>query len=210
VLTQNGKDTYRLADFPMPKHYPGWPTGWQVQKYMSACADKFGPKPLIRLSSPVNHATQGSDGRWTVTFRPYGGAERSENFDFLTICNGIFCTPSVTDFAGAAEFKAAGGTICHSSDFLKLDDARGKHVVMIVYGKSSCDVAVELVDAAASITVGARDQIWKMPMKLGGVLNYKYLFLARMGEVSLVTDGFFDLVAQGTSPSSGIRPSRSC
>jgi dimethylaniline monooxygenase (N-oxide forming) len=55
-------------------------------------------------------------------------------------------------------------------------------VVVIGYGKSSCDVAVGLVDAAASMTVVARELIWKMPKKLGGVLNYKYLFLTRMGE----------------------------
>ncbi len=255
VSTQNGKDTYHLADYPMPKHYPEWPSGAQVQAYLNDYADHFGLKPLIRLSTPVTHAAQGQDGRWTVTSQPKGAEARSESFDFLTICNGIFSAPAVPDFLGQDEFRAAGGTICHSSEFLKQEDARGKHVVVIGYGKSSCDVAVGLVDAAASITVVARDLIWKMPKKLGGVLNYKYLFLTRMGEglfpyirlkgfekflhgpgrpvrnsmlgsvqalitkqlrlkklgalphgsferiarstVSLVTDGFFDLVAKG-------------
>lgn len=255
VSTQNGKDTYCLSDFPMPKHYPEWPSGQQVQEYLESYADRFGLKLLLRLSTPVTHAAQGADGRWTVSFRPEGGAEQSESFDFLTICNGIFSAPAVPNFAGAEEFKAAGGTICHSSEFLDLDAARDKHVVVIGYGKSSCDVAVGLVDAAASMTVVARELIWKMPKKLAGVLNYKYLFLTRMGEglfpyirlqgvekflhgagkpvrnsmlgsvqavitrqlklnklgalprgsferiarstVSLVTDGFFDLVAKG-------------
>lgn len=182
VSTQNGKDTYCLSDFPMPKHYPEWPSGQQVQAYLNAYADQFGLKPLIRLSTPVTHAAQGPDGRWTVTFQPPEGAERSEGFDFLTICNGIFSAPAVPDFPGAAEFRAAGGTLCHSSEFLDADAARGKHVVVIGYGKSSCDVAVGLVDAAASMTVVARELIWKMPKKLAGVLNYKYLFLTRMGE----------------------------
>jgi len=138
-------------------------------------------KPLIRLSTPVTHAAPGEDGRWTVTFRPDGGEENSESFDFLTLCNGIFSASAVPDFPGAAGFKAAGGTIRHSSEFLKLDDARGKHVVVIGYGKSSCDVAVGLVDAAAAMIAVARDLIWKMPRKLGGVLNCNYLFLTRMG-----------------------------
>lgn len=255
VSTQNGKDTYHLSDYPMPKHYPEWPSGQQVQEYLNSYADHFNLKPLIRLSTPVTHAAQGADGRWSVTFQPQGGAEQTETFDFLTICNGIFSAPAVPDFAGAEAFKAAGGMICHSSEFLNLDDARGKNVVVIGYGKSSCDVAVGLVDAAASMTVVARELIWKMPKKLAGVLNYKYLFLTRMGEglfpyirlqgvekflhgagrpvrnsmlgsvqsvitkqlklkklgalprgsferiarstVSLVTDGFFDLVAKG-------------
>lgn len=182
VSTQNGKDTYHLSDFPMPKHYPEWPSGQQVQDYLNSYADHFGLKPLIRLSTPVTHATQGADGRWTVTFRPDGGDERSETFDFLNICNGIFSAPATPDFPGAAEFRKAGGTVCHSSEFLNLDEARGKHVVVIGYGKSSCDVAVGLVEAASSMTVVARELIWKMPKKLAGVLNYKYLFLTRMGE----------------------------
>jgi dimethylaniline monooxygenase (N-oxide forming) len=35
VSTQNGKDTYCLSDFPMPKHYPEWPSGQQVQAYLT-------------------------------------------------------------------------------------------------------------------------------------------------------------------------------
>lgn len=182
VSTQNGKDTYHLSDYPMPKHYPEWPSGQQVQEYLNGYADHFGLKPLIRLSTPVTHAAQGADGRWSVTFQPQGGTEQTETFDFLTVCNGIFSAPSVPDFPGAEDFRSAGGTICHSSQFLNMDDARGKHVVVIGYGKSSCDVAVGLVDAAASMTVVARELIWKMPKKLAGVLNYKYLFLTRMGE----------------------------
>lgn len=255
VSTQNGKDTYCLSDFPMPKHYPEWPSGQQVQAYLNNYADQFQLKPLIRLSTPVTRAAQGADGRWSVTFKPEGGSEETAGFDFLAICNGIFSTPVVPDFPGAEAFRAGGGTVCHSSEFLKLDDARGKHVVVVGYGKSSCDVAVGLIEAAASMTVVARELIWKMPKKLAGVLNYKYLFLTRLGEglfpyitlkgfekflhgagrpvrnsmlgsvqaviarqlrlkklgalprgsferiarstVSLVTDGFFDLVARG-------------
>jgi hypothetical protein len=255
VSTQNGKDTYCLSDFPMPKHYPEWPSGQQVQEYLNSYADQFNLKPLIQLSTPVTRASQGGDGRWSVTYAPKGQPEATEDFDFLTICNGIFSAPAIPDFPGAAEFKAAGGIICHSSEFLNRDDARGEHVVVIGYGKSSCDVAVGLEPAASSVTVVARELIWKMPKKLGGVLNYKYLFLTRMGEalfpyitlkgvekflhgagrpvrnsmlgsvqslitkqlrlkklntlprgsferiarstVSLVTDGFFDLVAKG-------------
>lgn len=182
VSTQNGKDTYHLSDFPMPPDYPEWPSGQQVQAYLESYARSFGLMPLIRLSTPVTRAAQGADGRWSLTFAPEGGAEQSEDFDFLTICNGIFSAPATPDFAGADAFRAAGGTICHSSEFLDLEAARGRHVVVVGYGKSSCDVAVGLSGVAAGMTVVARELIWKMPKKLAGVLNYKYLFLTRMGE----------------------------
>jgi cation diffusion facilitator CzcD-associated flavoprotein CzcO len=50
------------------------------------------------------------------------------------------------------------------------------------YGKSACDVAVPVSEVAASTTVVARELLWKMPKKLGNVLNYKFLMLTRMGE----------------------------
>ncbi len=182
VSTQNGKDTYCLSDFPMPKDYPEWPSGEQVQAYLESYARAFDLMPRIRLSTPVTQARQGEDGRWTVRFAPGGGPEQAEAFDHLVIANGIFSQASVPDYPGAAEFRAAGGRLCHSSEFTDLDDARGRHVVVIGYGKSSCDVAVGLADVAASLTVVARELIWKMPKRLAGRLNYKYLFLTRMGE----------------------------
>lgn len=182
VSTQNGKDTYCLADFPMPSDYPEWPSGHQVQRYLQSYAEAFELLPLIRFSTPVTHAIQDADGLWQVTYRPQNGPQESDFFDFLTVCNGIFSIPSVPDFTGQDEFRAAGGSICHSSEFLKLEDAKGKHVVVIGYGKSSCDVAVGLADVSASMTVVARELIWKVPKKLAGALNYKYLLLTRLGE----------------------------
>jgi hypothetical protein len=43
-------------------------------------------------------------------------------------------------------------------------------------------VAQAVSDVAASTTVVARGLLWKMPKRLGGVLNFKYLMLTRMGE----------------------------
>jgi cation diffusion facilitator CzcD-associated flavoprotein CzcO len=182
VSTQNGKDTYCLSDAPMPADYPEWPSGPQVQAYLQDYAEHFSLLPLIRLSTTVTAASQGEDGRWTVTSRPDEGTELREDFDVLTVCNGIFSAPLVPDYPGAAEFRAAGGTLCHSSEFLDLEAARGRNVVVVGYGKSSCDVAVGLADAAASTTVVARELIWKLPKRLMNRLNYKFLFLTRMGE----------------------------
>jgi cation diffusion facilitator CzcD-associated flavoprotein CzcO len=54
--------------------------------------------------------------------------------------------------------------------------------VVVGYGKSSCDVAAAIAGVTASLTLVARELIWKAPKKFAGVLNYKYLLLTRMGE----------------------------
>lgn len=181
VSTQNGKDTYHLSDYPMPASYPEWPSGQQVQAYLHGYADKFALLPLIRLNTEVTAATQDDSGAWTLTARGPEG-ESTDRFDQLVVCNGIFSAPAVPQFDGAQAFRDAGGTICHSSEFLNLDAARDKHVLVVGYGKSSCDVAAALAPVTAQTTVVARELIWKMPKKLGNALNYKYLFLTRMGE----------------------------
>jgi cation diffusion facilitator CzcD-associated flavoprotein CzcO len=177
VSTQNGKDTYCLSDFPMPREYPEWPSGPQVQAYLEAYARKFALMPHIRLNTEVVSATQEPDKRWRVATR-----DGSEVYDRLIVCNGIFSRPSLPGYAGAEDFRAAGGVFQHTSEFTDAEKARGKHVIVVGYGKSSCDVAAALADIAASVTVVAREIIWKAPKKFAGLLNYKYLLLTRMGE----------------------------
>src|SRR4051812_715143 len=71
VSTQNTKDTYYFSDFPMPKHYPEWPSGEQVQAYLSAYAEKFGVLPTIRFSSEIVDAHYEENG-WTITINEAG------------------------------------------------------------------------------------------------------------------------------------------
>jgi cation diffusion facilitator CzcD-associated flavoprotein CzcO len=50
VTTQSPKAQYSLSDFPMPKSYPEWPNGAQVQAYFAAYAAEFGLEPSLRLA----------------------------------------------------------------------------------------------------------------------------------------------------------------
>ncbi|MEO5876837.1 MAG: NAD(P)/FAD-dependent oxidoreductase [Streptosporangiaceae bacterium] len=176
LRTQNNKGTYAFSDLPMPRDYPEWPSGEQVQRYLESYVEKFGLAPLLRLSTEVTRVARGEDG-WAVT-----AAGATESFDHLIVANGIFSEPFIPPFEGAEALAAAGGRILAAGDFQDLADATGKHVIVVGYGKSACDVAVEIGRVAASTTVVARGLLWKMPRKIKGVLNYKYLLLTRMGE----------------------------
>jgi len=183
LSTQNPRDTYAFSDFPMPRDYPEWPTGAQMQSYLESYVDRFGLRGDIRLDTEVVAAVPFADGTgWAVTTRPGGTTERTDSVDWLIVCNGIFSIPSIPDFVGADAFRAAGGTICHTSQFTDPAAARDRHALVIGYGKSSCDVADAISDIAASTTVVARNLIWKVPKKLANVLNYKHLLLTRLGE----------------------------
>jgi cation diffusion facilitator CzcD-associated flavoprotein CzcO len=60
--------------------------------------------------------------------------------------------------------------------------ARGKHVLVVGYGKSACDITVPVSEVAASTDVIARHLLWKLPRRIGGFVNFKMLLLTRMGE----------------------------
>jgi cation diffusion facilitator CzcD-associated flavoprotein CzcO len=177
LTTQSPKAQYSLSDFPMPKDFPEWPTGEQVQNYLAAYAAEFGVDRVVRLGTEVTAAYPTRGGRWMVET---GGMARM--FDRLVVANGVFCEPAVPDFPGLDEFTAAGGRLCAGTEFHDAEDARGKQVLVVGYGKSACDVAVPISAVAARTEVIARQMLWKVPRKVGGFLNFKMLLLTRMGE----------------------------
>lgn len=180
LTTQNVRDTYAFSDFPYPADYPAWPSGEQVQRYLEAYVRHFGFERQVQLNSEVVATRERTDG-WEVDI-VRGGARSTHAFDWLMVCNGIFSQPFVPPYPGRDVFEAAGGRVCHTSEFKDLADAHGRHVLVVGYGKSSCDVAQAIAGHAASTTVVARHLIWKVPKMLMNVLNYKHLLLTRMGE----------------------------
>ena len=182
LTTQSPKAQYSLSDFPMPRDYPEWPTGAQVQAYLEAYASHFGLEAALRLSTEVTAAAPAPDGGWTVTAASAAGQGATENVGALVVANGIFCEPAVPRYPGQAEFTAAGGRVLAGTELHDAEQARGKHVLVVGYGKSACDVTVPVSEAAASTDVIARHLLWKVPRRIGGVVNFKMLLLTRMGE----------------------------
>lgn len=182
LTTQSPKAQYSLSDFPMPKSFPEWPTGAQVQEYLASYVENFDLGRLLRLSTNVDAATPRTDGGWTLSVTPEGGDQESVEVDKLVVANGVFCEPAVPDFSGRDEFEAAGGRVLAGTELHDAEEARDKHVVVVGYGKSACDVTVPMSKVAASTDVIARQLLWKVPRKIGGVVNFKMLLLTRMGE----------------------------
>jgi cation diffusion facilitator CzcD-associated flavoprotein CzcO len=176
VTTQSAKATYGLSDYPMPADYPEWPSGEQVQAWLVAYAKKFGVDRVLRLNTEVVGASRVAGG-WTLQLH-----DGAEDFDRLVVANGVFCEPNLPQYPGVEEFTAAGGRLISGTDLHDAEQARGKHVVMIGYGKSACDVTVEVSQVAAGTHVIARQLLWKVPRRIAGVVNFKYLLLTRMGE----------------------------
>jgi hypothetical protein len=184
LTTQSAKATYGLSDFPMPKHYPEWPTGTQIQAWLADYARQFHLDEHLRLNTEVTRVRPADDGTgWTLELLGTAdGVAGTETVDRLVVANGVFCEPNMPDFPGRDAFAAAGGRLCAGTEVHDAEMARGKHVLVVGYGKSACDITVPVSEVAASTHVIARQLLWKVPRKIGGFLNFKYLLLTRMGE----------------------------
>ncbi|MFI9511193.1 flavin-containing monooxygenase [Nocardia sp. NPDC052566] len=180
LRTQNSKFTYHFSDHPMPADYPRYPDGAQMQAYLEGYARKFGLSNRLRLGTEVV-AADPVDSGWLLEVRDHTGVHRT-SCDHLIIANGVFSDPVLPDYHGADWFRANGGRLCAASQFGDVESALGKHVVVVGYGKSACDIAEAVSHVAASTTVVARRLLWKMPRKLARGADYERLMLTRLGE----------------------------
>ena len=178
LTTQSPKAQYSLSDFPMPGDFPEWPTGAQVQAYLAAYADAVRPRPRLRLDTEVTAARPATAPVAVDGARRPPVRRSSTGSSSPTACSA---SPRVPAYPGLDEFAAAGGRLCAGTEFHDAEDARGKHVLVVGYGKSACDVTVPISEVAASTDVIARQLLWKVPRKIGGVLNFKMLLLTRHG-----------------------------
>lgn len=183
LRTQNSKRTYCFSDFPMPRDYPQVPTGAQMQAYLDSYVDRFGFRDRIHCDAEVVSAELAPTGGWVLHVRELTtGRMECHQCDHLVIANGVFSTPVVPRYAGHDDFVAGGGLVCHTSEFHDAGTAFGRHVVVLGYGKSACDVAEAVSRVAASTTVIARRLLWKMPRRVRLLGNYESVALTRFGE----------------------------
>jgi cation diffusion facilitator CzcD-associated flavoprotein CzcO len=181
LKTQNDKGTYALSDLRMPADYPEWPSGAQVQGYLQTYAEEFGLLPFVHLSTEVTMARPASTGGWDVETASATDTDTT-HVDHLVLASGIFSRPFIPPIEGREVLEELGGEVLAASDWHSHDQVRGKDVVVLGYGKSACDITVEIATAARSTTVVARELLWKMPRKVANAVNYKFLMLTRMGE----------------------------
>ena len=189
LRTQNSKRAYGFADLPMPAHYPELPNAEQMQAYLANYADQFELGERIHLGIEVVSASAVTDG-WSIAVRDMrSGATEIRHCEHLIVANGVFSDPAIPDYPGINDFVAGGGRVCAPSQFHDLAEATGKHMVVVGYGKSACDIAQAVSHVAKSTTVIARRLLWKMPQQVDGIGSAEDLMLTRLGEAGF---GYID------------------
>jgi cation diffusion facilitator CzcD-associated flavoprotein CzcO len=149
----SSKRLSQFDDFPMPAHYPDYPSHAQILGYIQEYARHFGV-PHIRFNTAVSRAELLPDSRWRIHLEDGD----SDEFDYLIVANGHHSVPRMPAFQG--NFN---GTIIHSHDYKRAAPFAGKRVLVIGGGNSACDIAVETSRVSKSTAISLRRGYYVWP-----------------------------------------------
>ncbi len=150
----------QFSHFPMPPHYPDFPSARQMLDYLNAFAEHFDLSRQIEFNQKVIRVRPVENNYWEVTF---DNAER-RLYKGVVMCNGHHWCKRFPQFEG--DFQ---GEIIHSKDYKQPDQLRGKRVLVIGGGNSACDLAAEAARVADKCVLSLRESVWLIPKSFAGI-----------------------------------------
>ena len=148
-----------LPGRPMPASYPKYPSRDDVAAYMANYADQEGIK--VHLNSEVVEAS--SNGRGWLVATADGQEYAGDN---LVVATGLSHTPFVPTHPGQETFA---GEMLHTSEYRNGEPFRGKRVLVVGFGNSAGEIAVDLADHGAQPSISVRSPSVVVPRDILGV-----------------------------------------
>jgi hypothetical protein len=156
----SSRKTTEFPDYPMPSHYPDFPSAPQMLAYLNDYTKHYQLLEHIVFNTKVDHVSPTKDGLWEL--RLSDGAVRL--YDGVIVCNGHHWERRWPTYPG--EFT---GEMIHSKDYKRPDQLSGKRVLVIGGGNSSCDIVSEAARLGSSAHLSLRRGYWFLPKTLYGM-----------------------------------------
>ena len=159
-----------LPGLPMPRHYPQYPSRDQVVAYMEQYAAHFGLEPLF--NQRLIRAER-LDGRWVSTTE-----DQRYVSDNLVLATGYTRRPNLPEWPGRAEYT---GRVIHSSEYRTGKLYAGQDVLVVGFGNSGGEIAVDLYEQGARPSIAVRSPVNVVPRDALGIPSLTWnLFLSRL------------------------------
>lgn len=152
------KGSSALPFAPFPRAYPRYPSREQVMRYLEAYAERFDIRPTF--GAEVTLARR-EEGRWLSHTRDRRYASRS-----LVIATGYCRRPVLPTWPGQDAF---GGPILHSSAYRNGEPYRGQRVLVVGFGNSGGEIALDLWERGARPGLAVRGPVNVIPREILGV-----------------------------------------
>ncbi len=147
-----------LPGLPMPRSFPRYPARQQVVAYLDAYAAHFGLQPC--LGQRVTQARRAAGG-WQVT-------TDTDTFTapVLIVASGYSRVPRHPTWPGLDAFA---GQVLHSSEYRNARPFAGQRVLVVGFGNSGAEIALDLHEHGARPTVSQRRPVNVLPRDILGV-----------------------------------------
>jgi cation diffusion facilitator CzcD-associated flavoprotein CzcO len=152
----------------MPKVYPTYPSRVQMVAYLESYAARFDIKPVFNT---------------TVSRIRRDGAQWCADTDGATItaavavvATGIADAPYRPSWPGLDQYR---GGIVHSSEYRNPAPYRGKRVLVIGFGNSGGEIALDLANAGIDVALAVRSPVQILPRELLGLPILAWAILYR-------------------------------
>jgi indole-3-pyruvate monooxygenase len=152
------KKSSELPFVSYPKDYARYPSRAQVVEYLDSYAEK------LRLNISFNQqvvSVSCQNGEWKV--QTPDTIYRASN---LVIATGYNREPSLPNWSEQNLFQ---GTILHSSQYKNSERFRGQRVLVVGFGNSGGEIAIDLWEHGAQPGIAVRSAVNVIPRELFGI-----------------------------------------
>jgi cation diffusion facilitator CzcD-associated flavoprotein CzcO len=154
---------------PFPATYPTYPSRLQMVEYLADYATAFELRP--EFGREVRQCTRNGDGSWVLST---DAAEyRSCS---VVMASGLFQIPNRPHWRGQETFP---GPVIHSAEYRNGEALRDKRVLVVGFGNSGAEIALDLLEHGARCTISVRGKVNVIPRDLLGVPIIVFALLCR-------------------------------
>ena len=152
------KSSSSLPGLPMPRSWPRYPAREQVVEYLEVYARHHRLDP--HFGQRVERLDRG-DGRGVATTADGTWTARD-----VVVATGATHRPVRPTWPGMPEYA---GDLLHSSEYVDGEPWRGRTVLVVGFGNSACEQAIDLVEHGARVHLSVRSAVNVIPRDLLGV-----------------------------------------
>jgi cation diffusion facilitator CzcD-associated flavoprotein CzcO len=147
-----------LPGLPMPKAYGRYPSRLDVVEYLERYNAQFAVQPRLG----ANIETVRREGKF---WRARAG-DRDFRAPAVVIATGWADFPHLPSWPGLETF---GGAVLHSSAYRNPERFHGQRVLVVGFGNSGGEIALDLAEAHVDVAISVRGPVSILPRELLGV-----------------------------------------
>ena len=151
----------RVSNLPYKKFdsaIPRYPSRQQVVDYLEDYQKEFNINPIFNTGAK---SIKKEDEYWVT--ETTGGILKSK---YVIIATGPFGKPKPVHFKGMETFR---GKILHSYEYKTGKDFKGQNVLVVGFGNSACEIAIDLYEQGAKPSMAVRSPVNIIPRDILGV-----------------------------------------